>query len=501
MELAKLHYRDFMGLPTTEVSHFLVDDNQLVVCCGVNPSYKKGRLLKDTGYSKIGSVIESGKSFTGLHDFRQSPTVKRMLATINNSGNTALQLFSSSGGAWTEITQAETDWLGYEDARVEMEDFIGHCFFVGYDAIDDVFLPNRTLTGSTFATTNTTSMPGAKLVKRYRNRLYLGNCYNAAAQTYRVYFSSVPSAGTITWDTSLNFFDVDFSEQITGLESVWDRLFVFTEFSTYMYNQDENKKAWDVGCINNRTIQSYGTRLVFADASNIWYSENGANPQPMGNSILELLRNGLANSASWSASIIDREYSIYLGNTSANGTSYANCLATFSFETGQWRWRELANAVAVVAKYTNSTGISFLWLGSTAGVVYQKSKYTDSVPVWGDDGVAVSAVWRTKAYDMGDPSIQKQVVGIMAYAETGQNMKLRYRVYDSNQEVVMPFTDAGAMQNIVQFFPANVKGHFIQFEGREFSKLKGFSFDGFTIQVEKDTDMRQSRDRSQGVAV
>ena len=167
MDSVKFNFLNFLSPPTTEVSHFLVEDNQLVICDGINPSYKLGTLIKDSGYTKIGAgALEATKSILGLHNFRQSASVQKLLATCDNAAGTGTQLFYSTGGNWTEITAAEAAWVAEANRTIEMEDFIGYCFFVGYDFTGGGWTSSRSLTGVTFGTTNTTSMPNAKYIKR-----------------------------------------------------------------------------------------------------------------------------------------------------------------------------------------------------------------------------------------------------------------------------------------------------------------------------------------------
>ena len=273
--MTPFHFLSFLKGAYTDVGIMSVPSDALYIADNVNVSYKMGAILKRPGYEIIGAALQAGKRITGLHNFRQSAATQKMLATVNNSGDTALQLFYSTGGAWTEVTDAETAWATYEDAKVEMEDFIGYCFMVGYDATDGVFLPNATLTGTTFGTTNTTSMPTAKYIKRYRDRLYVANCYETSARPYRVYFSSIPSAGTISWTVATDFLDVDYSESITGLGENFDRLLVFTEYSCYMYDQNSWNKAFDVGCSAHRTIKNLGAYTVWANRDGVWLSSGG----------------------------------------------------------------------------------------------------------------------------------------------------------------------------------------------------------------------------------
>lgn len=477
-----IHLNNFLTPPSTELSPFLMADNQLSICNGVNIGWKKGTIIKDLGYVKVGSTLEAGKSVTGLHNFRQTASTQKILATINNTAGTALTLQYNNSGTWTAINVGTT-YNGYEDAQTYMEDFIGYCFIVGYDSTDGVWLPAGSLTGTTFSTsTNVTSMPASKFIKRYRDRLYVAN---ASGAPYRVYFSSVPVAGAITWTVATDFFDVDFSEEITGLGSNWDKLAVFTEFSTYLYDQDTKTKGWDIGCVNGRTIANLGSYLIWANKENVWAS-TGGRPTPIANDIKELMLN--SSPSSWRATVVGKEYYLYLGDTDANGISYNNCLAIFDSEVGCWRWRELYDDVTALARFTNNNE-DFLYMGVADGMVHCKSKYTDTTKYYSDDGKPILAHFRTKAFDFGDPSVLKTITKIVAYCKDAQQLSLRFRIYNRNNEIVMPFTDIGRLGNVINVFDKQLSGNFIELEGKEYSTNQPFEFWGLSLLLGLDSKL------------
>ncbi|MFA5340670.1 MAG: hypothetical protein WC332_02730, partial [Clostridia bacterium] len=226
-------------------------------------------MLKDTGYSRVGDVSSAGaKPITGLFDWRPAGGTQRILRTKNDDTGANMTLQYNNAGTWTNINVGSS-WDAYEDCKVEMENFIGYCFFVGYDATDNVFLPVASLTGTTFSTsTNVTNMPMGKYIVRYRDKLYVLNCkISSTVYPYSVYASEIPSAGTLAWTpTQIN---TGYGEEITGGAVNWDKLLVFTDSRAYVYDGSSMKKAWDRGAFH-RTIKNNGQMMVFCDNTNVW---------------------------------------------------------------------------------------------------------------------------------------------------------------------------------------------------------------------------------------
>jgi len=487
--MAVKHYLSFIEGAYTDVAPMLIPDNGLYTMSNVNTSYKLGSILKRPGYVIVGSALEANNSITGLYNFRQNETTSKVLATVNNANDNAMQLLYSTGSSWTELTDAETAWSGYEDANVEMEAFIEYCFFVGYDSTDAVWLPVRTLTGTTFGTTNTTNMPNAKYIKRYRDRLYLGNCYSgSAAYPYRVYFSSVPSAGTISWTVATDFIDVDYSEAITGLGENWDEMLIFTEYSTYMYNQESFKKVFDVGCSNHRTIKNSGAYTIWANRDGVWAS-TGGRPNNIAGRIIDFIR--ASNMKNSFAEIVGEEYYLYLGSVTVNGVAYSNCTAVFNIPTQTWRIHEYYNTMTVFGKYFSS-GKDALWMGTSVGSVMRHGQYSDSTFLPTDNGQPIHSWFQTGALHFDYPHIKKVLNKIVTYTDRAMGLKLKARVWDANAQAITEFRPLGEIKKYIDEFQINPnKGHLLQIEGIENGSNAYWSFFGFTVDYTEDAPFKK----------
>lgn len=467
---------------------FLVPENEMIQLNGVNNSYYPGLLLKDIGYQRVGNVAQSNKAITGLHNFRQSASVQKILATMNDSGDDDTQLFYNNAGTWTEITGAETAWANKAGIDVEMETFLGYCFFVGYGATDG-FLPVASLTGTTFSTsTNVTGMPQAKYITRYRSKLYVANLYDGGDLPFRVGWSDAPSSGSIAWteyqaDTALQ--DVDYSEQITGLSSNWDRLVVFTEYSAYLYDGVSFKKAWDIGCSSHRSIKNYGPHMIWANSDGVWMSTGGGYPQKISDKVADFIRRA-SSPLNFFAEVIDEEYIIYVGTVTVKGITYTNCELIINFARGTWRWKENAHNMKIFAKF-NDSGIIRRYMGDSAGNVWVKSKYSDTTVIGSDGDVAgtpgssITGVFEYPPIHLGDPSATKRIGEFIAYAQRAQGLQMKYRIIDKNTRILTKYKPIGQLTKFLNAIDAfSTDGNLIQIMGTETSTNPYFEFYGFS---------------------
>jgi len=491
MAQTPITYNNFVNGLTTDLPEINVVPPSLYAMSNVNVSYKKGAILKRCGYEKVANTLEADKAITGLFDFRQENGTEKMLATVNDSTDSDTQLFFRANGAgnWTEIAAAETAWAGKPNVNVEMESFIGYCFFVGWGSTS-LFLPVASLTGTTFSTTtNVTDMPQAKYIKRYRDRLYIANCfYSATNYPYRVYFSSVPSAGAITWDPAEDFFDVDYSEEITGMEQNWDRLVLFTNYSAYFYDGIGIKKTWDIGCSNHRTIKNQGQYMIWANYDGIWVSTGGF-PQNISERVVDFIRG--ANMDNAFATLVDEEYHLHVGNVTVNGLSYSNCVIIWNIATNSFRIHEYADNINIMARYFED-GKNFVYLGGADdGNVYRLGKYTDSTLLTSDNRKVIESFFRTGALHWDMPYNRKQIGKIIAYAEKAMGVELKWRTITSNNEVVDDWSSSMKLtkfHNISQVNPQH--GFFLQLEGTEIGSNEYWEFYGFTVLLSLDTKIK-----------
>jgi len=482
---------NFVDGVNVNVSPFLMGENECGILNGVNPFYIIGSLLKDNGYEKIGSTLEASKEITGLFNFRQTGAEK-MLATINNADDTALTLQYNNAGTWTAI-DTDTTYVNYEDAKTSFEQFINYCFIVGYDDTDKVFLPVGSLINTTFSTvTNVGDMPQGKFIKRYRDRLYVANCsYDGTDYPFRVCFSSIPVAGAITWTTASDFLDVDFADQIMGVGENWDRLIVFTEYSTYLYDQNSWKKAFDIGCSNHKTIVNIGSYMLWANADGVMVS-TGGQPQVVSGKVEKFIR--ACNMRDAFAVGTDEEYRLWLGDVTVDDISYSNLELTFNIAKSGWRWRELSDKATVFAKY-NDDGKIYQYMGFDNGMIMKRGKYSDIPLISADNGKAFAVNFEGTVLWLDTADLKKKITAIVAYAKKAQGLSLKYRILDVNNKVLSNYMPLGQLDKFMNKFNIAdaTNGIMIQIAGSEYSDKPYFEFYGYNVVIEKESIPKQTK--------
>lgn len=490
---------DFTKSANVNVSPFLQPAQSPTILNGFTNARKIGALVQDVGSSLVDAQIQANKSVLSLYNFIQTTGTEKMLATIDDSTSDDTQLFyrANGAGSWTEITDAETAWANVAGAKVEMATFIGYCFFVGYSSVDG-FLPVASVTNTTFSTvTNVTSMPQAKYIVPYRDRLYLLNVrYGAVNYPFRMVASSVPVAGAISWSTAGSptsstggFLDVNYSYDITGGAENWDVLMVFTDFSAYRYDQSSWKKVWDTGCSNHRSIKTQDAYMIWASARGVHVS-TGGQPQNIAGEIIDFILG--SDSRNYFAEIVDDIYYLYIGNVTVDGIAYANTVLKFNINLSTWEWRELPSPITSFAKFKDG-GSYRLYMGDTSGYVWNKAKHTDSTLISIDQsglgsGLQIACNFELPPIILDGGSKIKKIRKIIAYADRAQGLTLYARTIDRNTRVQTEYLPLGKLTKYINPFDVNVKpGSILQIAGSIAGKLPYCSFYGLILDVDVDS--------------
>ena len=420
---------DFSEGEQMKSNKYLMKQNQVLRAQNVI-SYTVGSFTKRLGYSQIGGQITASEDILMNTEFQYgvTPTLKHIVVC---SGAANSEVYVNVAGTWTSQSQTLT-----ADSKARGTDFVDYFFLVNYSDA------TRSYSGSAWSTsTNVTSAPKAKYIESYRDRLYLGYCYvGSTAYPSRIYYSSLPASdGTITWDTTNDWFYVETNDGdvLTALAKNKAYLLVFKENSLFRYDgtfSATNLKpiSWKLGTVSQESVVLDENLILFYSRKGVAMSLGGE-PKIISRPIQPIIdRVNQANLGDICGGIDGDHLLMYVGTlTSAlPGDSAALSRVMLDYDINQniWTHHILPDEPQAFSPYTSS-GARYLSFGDANGEVFTWGSGTT------DDGTAIATLieqvcWPSgpettnvfqNAYffgsgDLGDVDWQWQVDGSGTYS-------------------------------------------------------------------------------------
>src|SRR3990167_334199 len=222
------------GGMNSKVSPLIIKDEECELIVNYNLD-TVGALTKRNGYDVFATQPVAGKRVLGLGQYTNTSTTVEttQIMVVNNSGDTQSVIYYNNSGTWTTSKTDDTAITTVTNFnRVRFRTFLDYLFRVNGT---NVIATSNNVNGSTWGTTNAPSTITPSFIEVFQDRIYLAR--NGTAAASRIFFSSLPSSGTITWTTATDFFDInpDDGDEITALENNGNRLLMFKRRSLYRW--------------------------------------------------------------------------------------------------------------------------------------------------------------------------------------------------------------------------------------------------------------------------
>lgn len=325
-----------------------------------------GHLTKRNGYDTYGDQPQSGKTILGLFMFNDtSGSEDNAVMVANNAGDTQAVIYEDVSGTWTSRNTAGTAGIKHRFAT-----FLDYVFRVNGT---DTVLTSADLT--TWGTTNAPATITPSFVAVFQDRVYVAR--NGTAAASRVYFSGLPSGGSVSWDTTNDTFDVnpDDGDEITALENNGNRLLIFKNRALYRWNfgQIEPDRLIGVGTKSQECVKTnLDLGITFFANEYGAFAYDGGRPKLISRKIQNWFDAvPAANVSNFAAETDEDHYYLYLSDSmTVDGVTYTNVMAVYTISLDAWVIYTLNTPVRVMAKLiiSNSEDIYF---GGTTGRVYQ----------------------------------------------------------------------------------------------------------------------------------
>lgn len=385
-------YRDHSGGMVSELNEALGLPNIVKIGMNVDFDVELGSAVTRDGTALVGSQLVDNNTVLGLHDFRDADASSHaLLAAINAAGNATSVVYKvGTGTIRTGLTaNKKMRFVSFLDAVLMLNGADAEASYDGASVIT---------TGGAFDLAN---IPGANLCNlgvEWLSRVYLAG---DTANPDRLYYSSTPVSGAVSWTSGNGYIDIepeDGAGGIKALSKVPGFLLIFKERAMTRWNFDSAfpESMIDLGTPSQESVINAGGLCAFFSASSRetrgFYVTNGDRPTPISHDRLRNIKAWVdaipvaseANIAGWGNS---RFFAWSIGDVTVDGIAYENVVVRWNRVLDQWSVRSYPSRFSVFSSYVDGNGNNTVVAGDDDGNVIEIDKpgvYTDhnAQPIW-----------------------------------------------------------------------------------------------------------------------
>jgi len=377
-------YKDVSGGMVTGVNKNLMPKN--VVALGLNVDFDEeiGSAVTRLGTDIVGSQLVAGMRILGLHDFRDADGSNHaLLATVNASGGaTSVVDKVGTGTIRTGLTASKKmRFVSFLDSVLMLNGADAEASYDGATVIT---------TGGAFDLANIPSSNTVNIGLEWLDRVYVAG---DTAQPDRLYYSSTPVSGAVSWTSGNGYVDIepeDGGGGITGLGKVPGYLLIFKERAMKRWSFDSAfpETLIQIGTPSHESIVNAGGLCAFFSASSEqargFYITNGERPIPISHDRVRNIKKWIdaipqaseANIGGWGNA---RAFWWSIGDVTVDGRTYNNVVVRWNRVLDQWSVRSYPNEITVFSSYVTG-GKNVVVAGTDDGTVLHYDKaatYTD----------------------------------------------------------------------------------------------------------------------------
>lgn len=386
------------------------------------------KINKFTGLNTNDSITIDDTELTECLNFDLSPSgeLKKRpgLVRPNNTGITAAEnvlalgvLYIATGGAHILARTGQNIWYTADGGVSWTGIFAANASFgtvlEGTQYNDTFYMVNGSATtiwtwnGSVGATITPT--PVGSSITAYKDRLWVAN-RNSTVTPSRLYFSKIADFTSATGWPSTNFLDVspNDGDYISAIVPYQDLLYIFKSRSIWVLYVSGDPTTWTLkntflgaGCTHSSAIKIHDDYIYFMGAYG-FYKTDGTQLVNISSAVKTFFDpDGLGDSVAIPWSIIYGNRLIFVGYGAA-GTPI--CLVYY-FETGGWSQWTFASGIipfGMVNYKVRNRPESGVYIGTSNGNSRIYRLEEDYLTV--DDGVNFECRFKTKIFDLGEPT-------------------------------------------------------------------------------------------------
>lgn len=365
MKIDEQRIRDVSEGIIQAVDEGVVPQNSVYLAANFLFDKKLGRAVMRGGSSMLGSQIADGKECIGLYSHITTAGVKVPLAVFNDATDTNADIYGYTS-AWAKVKENIT-----AGARVRFETFLDTTVAVnGAEAM-------ATADGTSWITTggnlDVGNMPTATLVKEWQDKLYA-----AGDPSYpdRLYFSSTPVVGAISWTSGNGYIDIEPEEgagAISALAKVPGYFLVFKKRSLKRWDGASTypESLMKIGTVSQEAVVETRQSCFFFNKLGI-FETTGGYPRKVSRRIQDIIY-AIPSSYYGKVSGWGDNDNVYfsIGDITISGTTIKNCVAVYNIDSQSCALLSFPNEFKRWGNYVDANDDEIIMAGDDDGNVWK----------------------------------------------------------------------------------------------------------------------------------
>jgi len=387
MNIGPLFQRDFSGAQCNNVNVSLAPASTVELALNLVADEEIGSLVSRLGRATVGAQLVASQAILGLHQHVDEKTAanSKLFATVNASGGATSVIYDVVAGTTSVIGLTASKKMRFVT-------------FLGTTAVINGSNAERSYTSAGWITTagnldiaNWPSTNTASLCIEFLDRVYTAG---DTAQPARLYYSSLPVAGAISWTAGNGYVDVepeDGGGAITALGKVPGYILIFKERSMKRWNYSSAfpESLIQLGTPSQECVVMAAGLCAFYSSSNEnakgFYLTAGDRPKPISHDTTRPIKKWVdaipqASEATIAGWATDRGFAWSVGDLTVDGETYLNVVLRYNRLLNQWTVHSYPSEYRAFASYIVS-GVNTTVGGDDNGTIYQLDKpgtYSDA---------------------------------------------------------------------------------------------------------------------------
>ncbi|MFA5158515.1 MAG: hypothetical protein WC451_05020 [Patescibacteria group bacterium] len=424
-----------------------------------------GRAVIRKGSTILGTQVADGKSCLGLYTHITTTGIKVPLAVFNASDDGSSVISKYTAETWS-------------DAQIGLTNSANARFltFLNTTMVSNGINKYSTVDGTTWVDTGGNldigNCPLGTLGIEFLDKIYIAG---VSSNRDRIYFSSTPDVGAISWTVGNGYIDVEPEEgagSITALAKVPGYLLIFKERSLKRWDSDSTfpESLMTIGTPSQEAVVMTAQSVYYYSGGHGIYNTTGGYPKKISRRIQDIIE-AIPSSYYQSVSGWGDGERLYfsIGDIEIDRFNFNNSVVCYKIDSNVWSLMSFPNEIKKWNTMVDVNGGETIIAGDDDGNVWQM--FTGTI----DGTMRIPFMLQTQPLEWGSRGLAKELSKIVSYTKQLINCQLYARVNETGNFEPIKVIDQDSLE-----ITTELRGRIFEFriigEGISGNQFIGFDF-------------------------